>query len=79
MQASYGDATNGHAVAIGGAVPASGRSDTSFGNGGVTLLDLGSDRSSFCHALAPQPDGKAVIAGSSVRAGVGLAVVRLLN
>jgi len=99
VQASFGEATNGHAVVIGAdgqitiggylenstATPASacfvarfstsGRSDTSFGNGGVTLLDMGSDRSSFCHALAVQPDGKTVIAGSSVRAGVGLAVV----
>jgi len=51
--------------------------DTSFGNGGKEIIDLGGNDTATSIAL--QPDGKIVVAGNSASASVSqIAVVRLL-
>ncbi len=46
----------------------SGTLDSTFGSGGVVTTDLGSNFD-FAHAMALQPNGKIVVAGSSQKAG----------
>ena len=43
--------------------------DPSFSGDGTVLTDFGSGRSTVAYALALQPDGKIVVAGSSSASG----------
>ncbi|HEY1778454.1 MAG TPA: delta-60 repeat domain-containing protein [Solirubrobacteraceae bacterium] len=54
----------GSTGAAGAATSTVGQLDTSFGQGGVATLDL--HRNAFGQALAVQPDGRVVVAGSAV-------------
>jgi uncharacterized delta-60 repeat protein len=51
-----------------------GSTDTGFGSGGVTIIDLGGDEVSGAHNLAVQPDGKILVSSGSAE---NLKVVRL--
>ena len=54
-----------------------GKTDTSFASGGKVLTDLGGGVRDWASALAVQPDGKIVVAGSSDASGGGsFALVR---
>ena len=66
------NATNGLASACFVArFSASGQTDTGFGSGGSTVATLGSGNTNYCHQLVMQTDGKVVMAGGSLRNGVG--------
>lgn len=46
--------------------------DTTFGTGGKVMLAVGNGHDDAAHAVAVQPDGKIVVAGSALQTGTGL-------
>lgn len=46
--------------------------DTRFGNGGKVMMAVGNGRDDAANAVAVQPDGKIVVAGSALQTGTGL-------
>jgi len=51
---------------------ASGAADTTFGTGGSTVVQVGTDAyANYCHHMVLQSDGKVVLAGGRVRVGIG--------
>lgn len=55
---------------------ASGALDSSFGSGGVAVTDAGSLTSDHGHAVAVQPDGKILVAGSSATTAADFLLAR---
>jgi uncharacterized delta-60 repeat protein len=50
--------------------------DTTFGNGGITTLDLGGHSQDYCYDMAVQTDGKIVLVGSTDHSPADFALAR---
>ena len=61
------NATNGGSPCFIARFTSAGKTDTTFGTAGVTLVSLSNDYSHYCHSLVQQADGKFVLGGSVVR------------